>query len=180
MQPQHPGAGLLLCLPVWTSLRYNMNQSVYCINLTVVQTLLIFNSLWGQTFLVVRVLVWYYNKNKYISWYWLQSFQPASHYHLLRCILVTCAAEWLESIIVQHVQLHSPNAQVTFHCNLYGRRDAVTIVTGYLRWGRRDPEAPLLPLSQLDPESKGEQRVRSRSLQAALNAIHTAVITAVK
>ncbi|TNN88416.1 hypothetical protein EYF80_001198 [Liparis tanakae] len=37
-------------------------------------------------------------------------------------------------------------------------RDDVTIVTGYLRMGRRDPEALLLPLSQLDPESRGQER----------------------
>lgn len=64
------------------------------------------------------------------------------------------------------VQLRSLRAQVSFHCNIHGRRNEVTIVTGYLRWGQGDPEALLHPLSQLDPESRGQQRVRSHSLWA--------------
>lgn len=72
---------------------------------------------------------------------------------------------WKTELRTQHVQHHSLKAQVTFHCNLCGRRDEVTIATGYLRWGQGDPEALLLPLSQLDPESRGQERVRSHSLR---------------
>lgn len=54
------------------------------------------------------------------------------------------------------VQLHSRRDRVTFHSNNCGRRNEVTIETGYLRWVQGDPEALLHPLGQLDPESRGK------------------------
>ncbi len=61
-----------------------------------------------------------------------------------------------------------------------GRRDEVTMVTGYLRSGRGDPEALLLPLSQLDPESRGQKGLDLVHHKLPLNAIQRAGISAVK
>lgn len=98
----------------------------------------------------------------------IRSYHPTWFYHPSHCSLYsTCC--WMTKVrsCAQHVWLHSPIAPATFRCNLCGKRDEVTIVTGYLRWGQGDPEALLLPLSHLDPESRGQERVRSHSLQAA-------------
>lgn len=48
--------------------------------------------------------------------------------------------------------------------NVSVKRDEVNRVIGYLQWGQGVLEVPLHPLSQLDPESRGQQRVKSHSL----------------
>ena len=99
---------------------------------------------------------------------WFQSCHHILFNHSLHCSLY-CMWFWMtrKRSCAQHVQLYSPNAQVTFRCNLCGKRDEVTIVTCYLQWDRGDPGALLLPLSHLDPESRREDNVRYRLLWAA-------------